>query len=74
MLISIKNVGDGFLTIIAYFCSDKKLRVIHGCFFGTLNEFKKMIKRKYKNAKNDYTWIIPLLEQRERQVRKQLSI
>lgn len=61
---TIKGFGTIFRTTTFFRCKDKKIRVICGCFYGTINEFREQVKetREGKIAK-EYFMIADLMEE-----------
>ena len=61
---TIKGFGTVFRTTTFFRCKDKRIRVTCGCFYGTINQFRKQVKktRKDKIAK-EYLMIADLMEE-----------
>ena len=61
---TIKGFGTTFRTNTFFRCKDKRIRVVCGCFYGTINQFRKQIKktREGKIAK-EYLMIANLMEE-----------
>ena len=60
----IKGFGTRFRTTTFFRCKDKKIRVVCGCFYGTIDQFRKQVKktREGKIAK-EYLMIADLMEE-----------
>lgn len=61
------KLGDYRRFITATWSKDNCLKVKAGCFFGTINEFKKAVIEKYGEGESDYMLIIPLLIKKEKE-------
>ena len=61
---TIKGFGTEFRTTTFFRCKDKKIRVVCGCFYGTIDQFRKQVKktREGKIAK-EYLMIADLMEE-----------
>ena len=61
---TIKGFGTEFRTTTFFRCKDKRIRVACGCFYGTIDEFRKQVKktREGKIAK-EYLMIADLMEE-----------
>ena len=61
---TIKGFGTEFRTTTFFRCKDKKICVVCGCFYGTIDEFREQVKktREGKIAK-EYLMIADLMEE-----------
>ena len=61
---AIKGFGTKFRTTTFFKCEDRNVRVVSGCFLGTIEEFRKQVKetRAGKIAK-EYLLIADLMEE-----------
>ena len=61
---TIKGFGTEFRTTTFFRCKDKKIRVVCGCFYGTIDKFREQVKktREGKIAK-EYLMIADLMEE-----------
>ena len=59
---TIKGFGTELRTTTFFRCKDKKIRVVCGCFYGTIDQFRKQVKktREGKIAK-EYLMIADLM-------------
>lgn len=71
---TIKGFGTSFRNTTFFKCRDDKVHVVCGCFYGTLEEFRKQVKqtREGKIA-NEYLMIADLMQYHfdEEQVKKE---
>lgn len=61
---AIKGFGRGFRTTTFFRQRDKSIGVVCGCFYGTLEEFRKKVKETHGNSKyaKEYLMIADLME------------
>lgn len=60
----IKGFGSEQRSTTFFKCSDGKIRTVCGCFYGTLEEFRKKVKETHKDSKyaKEYLMIADLME------------
>lgn len=61
------SLGGCGRTITATWSKDNCVKIAAGCFFGTIDEFKKAVIKKYGEGESDYLLIIPLLRKKEKE-------
>ena len=60
---TIHGFGTRFRTTTFFRCKDKEIKVICGCFFGTISEFREQVKRTRKGKiAEEYLMIADLME------------
>ena len=60
---TIHGFGTRFRTTTFFRCKDKEIKVICGCFFGTISEFRDQVKRTRKGkVAEEYLMIADLME------------
>ena len=61
---TIKGFGSCFRTTTFFRCKDSLIRVVCGCFYGTIEEFKAKVKETHKETKLavEYLKIAELME------------
>lgn len=60
---TINGFGTQFRTTTFFRCKDKEIRCKCGCFFGTISEFRKQVKRTRKGkVAEEYLMIADLME------------
>ena len=60
---TIKGFGSEYRTTTFFRCKDNTIKVVCGCFFGTIDEFRKqVIKTRYGKIAEEYLTIADLME------------
>ena len=61
---TIKGFGSCFRCSTFFRCKDKEVRVVCGCFYGTIEEFRKKVKKTHRETKlaEEYLMIADLME------------
>ena len=61
---TIKGFGSCFRTTTFFKCKDRKVRVVCGCFYGTIPEFREKVKETHKDSKiaEEYLMIADLMD------------
>ncbi len=61
---TVKGFGREFRNTTFFRCKDSSIKVVCGCFLGTLQEFREKVKDTHKNSKmgKEYLMIADLME------------
>ena len=61
---TIKGFGSCFRCSTFFRCKDKEVRVVCGCFYGTIEEFRKKVKKTHRETKlaEEYLMVADLME------------
>lgn len=57
-MITVSNMGREQRTTTYFVCADKKIRVNCGCFFGTLEEFRRKVRETHGDSKHAQAYLM----------------